>query len=50
MTAFGVREDGIGSPAHQSGKRYANEGTKVTDQQFLGEKSLGTEEIEARPT
>jgi hypothetical protein len=46
----GVKEDGIGNPAHQNGKHDPTESAKVPDQQIPVEQSPGIEETEGHPT
>jgi hypothetical protein len=46
----GVKEDGIGNPAHQHGKHNPTESAKVPDQQIPAERSPEIDDTEGHPT
>jgi len=45
----GDREDGMGNPAHQSGKRDTSESAKVPDQQMPADEATRSQDAEVRP-
>ncbi|KAB0266214.1 hypothetical protein [Microvirga brassicacearum] len=46
----GMREDGTGNPAHETGERDSNKRVKVPDQQIPVEQSPEIEDTEGHPS